>query len=60
MTFALFSVSFIIIALWIINREFFFSGNFFARKKSQAKCSRELFRKLSKNHHILGKKIMKS
>jgi len=60
MTFALLSGSFIIIALWIRNSEFFCGENSLLKKKSQATCSRELFGKFPKNHHTLGKKLMKS
>jgi hypothetical protein len=55
MTFALLSVSFIIIALWIINSEFFCGENSLLKKKSPAICSRELFGKFPKNHHTFGK-----
>ncbi len=60
MTFALLLVSFIIIALWIINNEFLCGENSLLKKGSQATCSREFFVKVPKNHHTLGKKLMKS
>jgi hypothetical protein len=60
MTFPLLSVSFIIIALWIINSEFFFGENSLLKKEVSSNMLERTLWKISKNHHIFGKQIMKS
>jgi hypothetical protein len=59
MTFALFSVSFIIIALRIINSEFFCGENSLLKTEVPSNMLQGTLWEISKNHHIFGKKIMK-
>jgi hypothetical protein len=57
MTFPLFSVSFIIIALRIINIEFLCGENSLLKKEVPSNMLKGTLWKISKNHHFFDRKL---